>query len=226
MSLFNSSVHVSGDVEYDSKKRTFKIKNANSRTRTGIGDSKGMAILTFGASKIASDVTNAVTTGTKGPFPYEALIDYQIVQDNGAETKGGASVGRAIGGGLLFGTAGAIIGGVTGKKQQNEVINQLEIQVTINHDGDLKTYNIEYIESPTKAKNCKTQIHRANETLAALSYIKSEGAQTARPNSDPIEQAPQKPDKYEELKKLKELMDDGIITEDEFEAKKKQILGL
>lgn len=34
------------------------------------------------------------------------------------------------------------------------------------------------------------------------------------------------PDKYEELKKLKELYDMGIVTYDEFEAKKKQLLNL
>ena len=33
-------------------------------------------------------------------------------------------------------------------------------------------------------------------------------------------------DPYEELKKLKELLDMGIVTEEEFNAKKKQLLGL
>ena len=33
-------------------------------------------------------------------------------------------------------------------------------------------------------------------------------------------------DPVDELRKYKELLDDGIITESEFEAKKKQILGL
>ena len=31
---------------------------------------------------------------------------------------------------------------------------------------------------------------------------------------------------YDDLKKLKSLYDEGILTKDEFEAKKKQILGL
>ena len=30
----------------------------------------------------------------------------------------------------------------------------------------------------------------------------------------------------DELKKYKELLDDGVITQDEFDAKKKQLLGL
>ena len=34
------------------------------------------------------------------------------------------------------------------------------------------------------------------------------------------------PDNTEELKKFKDLLDSGVITEEEFEAKKKQLLGL
>ena len=37
---------------------------------------------------------------------------------------------------------------------------------------------------------------------------------------------PARSDPYEELKKLKELLDLGIVTEEEFEAKKKQLLDL
>lgn len=33
-------------------------------------------------------------------------------------------------------------------------------------------------------------------------------------------------DPYEEVKKLKELLDMGILTEEEFQAKKKELLGL
>ena len=53
-------------------------------------------------------------------------------------------------------------------------------------------------------------------------------------NGDTIEGAPTTPetqavnaaDDTEELKKYKELLDDGIITQEEFEAKKKQLLGI
>ena len=33
-------------------------------------------------------------------------------------------------------------------------------------------------------------------------------------------------DKTQEIRNYKKLLDDGIITEEEFEAKKKQLLGL
>ena len=40
------------------------------------------------------------------------------------------------------------------------------------------------------------------------------------------EAAPAAMDPYEELKKLKELLDMDIVTQEEFDAKKKQLLGL
>lgn len=43
--------------------------------------------------------------------------------------------------------------------------------------------------------------------------------------SVPVAAAPVK-DAAEEIKKFKELLDMGIITQDEFDAKKKQLLGL
>ena len=44
-------------------------------------------------------------------------------------------------------------------------------------------------------------------------------------SSQPVQQA-KADDPYEEVKKLKELLDMGIITEEEFDLKKKNILGI
>ena len=51
------------------------------------------------------------------------------------------------------------------------------------------------------------------------------GPENAVQNS-PAAGAPAAPDPYEELKKLKELLDLDIITKEEFETKKKQLLDL
>ena len=41
----------------------------------------------------------------------------------------------------------------------------------------------------------------------------------------PAEAAPEPVDPYEQLKEAKELLDAGILTQEEFEAEKKKILG-
>ena len=55
-------------------------------------------------------------------------------------------------------------------------------------------------------------------------YIQS---QINRPTAVVVESAPsQAASPVDELRKYKQLLDDGIITQAEFDAKKKQLLGL
>ena len=71
---------------------------------------------------------------------------------------------------------------------------------------------------------------RKNKLEAALrefGRMREAGAQVAaEPAKGSGEKAPVSSDPYEELKKLKELLDLGIVTEEEFETKKKQLLDL
>ena len=71
---------------------------------------------------------------------------------------------------------------------------------------------------------------KAKLELALREFEKLRGSKTAEGGQAPTGgQAPAAAppmDPYEELKKLKELLDLDIITNEEFEAKKKQLLGL
>ena len=51
-------------------------------------------------------------------------------------------------------------------------------------------------------------------------------AQPQQPVQQPVQSEPAQADPYAELKKAKELLDAGIITQEDFEAKKKQLLGI
>lgn len=68
-------------------------------------------------------------------------------------------------------------------------------------------------------KNSATAIHEL--VTNALMDLKEEMHQS----SQPVQQV-KADDPYEEVKKLKGLLDMGIITEEEFELKKKNILGI
>ena len=57
----------------------------------------------------------------------------------------------------------------------------------------------------------------------------TQSAPEAQPQQAPVVQVQSEPaqaDPYAELKKIKELLDAGIITQEDFEAKKKQLLGI
>lgn len=72
----------------------------------------------------------------------------------------------------------------------------------INEDETLRINAINKVAAPILAKNIKKYSKLAQNDSSALD------------------------EQVEQVKKLKELLDQGILTKAEFEAKKKQILGL
>lgn len=69
----------------------------------------------------------------------------------------------------------------------------------------------------TQAQNIYNETYRIYDLLKR----KEERKQYAPPRTEKVKEDP-----YEQLKKLKELLDMGILTQDEFDAKKKQILNI
>ena len=61
--------------------------------------------------------------------------------------------------------------------------------------------------------------------MKAISYLLSNPQQNAQPTqngSAPVANGSE----AEQLKRLKDLLDAGVLTQEEFDAKKKQVLGL
>lgn len=161
---------------------------------------------------------SAATLYNKIPIVYsfDNIVDYELVVDGESYTKGGASIGRALIGGAIFGGAGAIIGGSTGKRKQNEVIKKMYIKISLKHPYDSYT-EIPLISTEVKkgAFIYNTMTDAANKILALLdSMVASE------PVAIPSASA------ADELLKYKQLLDCGALTQEEFDTKKKELLNL
>lgn len=159
----------------------------------------------------------AATLYNKIPIVYsfKNLVDYELVVDGETYSKGGASIGRALVGGALFGGAGAIIGGSTGKRKQKEIIKKMYIKISLKHPYDTYT-EIPLISSETKKGVLiyNTMTGAANNILALLDFM------VVSEPSVPVSSA------ADELLKYKQLLDCGLLTEEEFLEKKKQLLNL
>ena len=125
---------------------------------------------------------------------------------------------------LVGGATMLLVGGAAYKLGQSSV-KQIE-QHTGKPAEDLTEQELE-------AAMDELGIEEEEITDADMAAIEAEAAET--PSSSPQPAATPPPaataasgqaDYIEELKKLAELKDAGIITEEEFEAKKKQLLGL
>ena len=93
--------------------------------------------------------------------------------------------------------------------------NPAKIQVSVIPKDNSTTLKLKISNlglGPIQGNHCRTV---ANTFINAVKFKSSENSSSESTNSD-----------ADELKKFAELKDQGIITEDEFNAKKKQILDL
>lgn len=161
-------------------------------------------------------------------IPLDDIIYFQEKGDLNYSTSvsGGGSKGvsysGAIIGGLLFGPAGAVIGGMRGNKIEaitSKAIKHDDRYVIIRYrDNSGKTveqkapYGYYDVFNSIIPEKEYSYLH-INPILQNKAEMTSEKSASA---TIPVE----------ELKALKELLDIGIITEDEFDKKKKQLLGI
>lgn len=147
---------------------------------------------------------------------YEDILSYELIQDGESVTSGGL-VGGVLGG-VLFGGAGAVAGSVVAPKKTKSICNSMQIKITLNNINNPTVYiNIFTHPIRTSTPMYKTAYKHAQECLSVLELICHTNQQKQdKPHLSNID----------ELVKFKELLDNGVITETEFNLKKAQLLNL
>ena len=169
------------------------------------------ATSTFGMMKV-DDERKLFKIGGK-VIPYEDLISFELLENGNIVTEGGVSLGRAAVGGAFFGVAGAGFGGMSKvKKQDKEFCTSMKILVTVKNQKQ-GVITVHLIASKTDKSKAfySMSLGNAKSTLSGLNYVLDD-------TTDKFVS------EFDNLKKVKELLDLGIITEDEFENKKQEIL--
>lgn len=146
--------------------------------------------------------------------PYSDLVSFELIEDGSIITEGGISAGRAILGGAFFGASGGGMGGLSKvNKMDKEYCTNMEILVTLKNQikGTITIPFIIFKSDKSKAIYSQTKTN-AKATISGLNYI--------------LDQSVDKTiSEFDKLKKLKELYDLDILTEEEFLDKKKEILS-
>ena len=150
-------------------------------------------------------------------FRFGDIIEYELLEDGASITKGG--LGSAIVGGAFAGGVGAIVGVGLGKKQK-DVVNNLSIRVSTRCTV-IPHVEINFINTETKRGGF---LYKANKELAmqTISILDQIVASAGHDQATPAQAA----SSADEILKFKQLLDAGAITQDEYDAKKKQLLGL
>lgn len=154
---------------------------------------------------------------------FKDILSYEVYEDGDSVVKG--SAGRALIGGAFFGLTGAIIGS-SGKRKVSNYCSSLKLLIRIN-DIDNPQIEITFINSQVEKdsstyKNC---IKSLQEISSYFEYmINSKTLEEPKPSSVEKTQVESK-SKKEQLIELKELFEEGLITEEDYNKKKQDILN-
>ncbi len=167
-------------------------------------------------------------------IPWSKILDFKVI-DSGSQIMEGASLLGAAVGGALFGGAGAIVGSSLAGRSMSGKCKDLLLKVIID---DLKT-NTRYIHFLGKdseftnvdrdSGDYSAGMAKAEECVSLLTIIlrrnqeKKMAAQVSTPSATDTNSGNE--DIIGTIKKLAELRDYAIISEEEFEKKKAELMA-
>ena len=178
-------------------------------------------------TKLPFGLNYAVTPETK-VFDYTDIIEYEVITDNKTVAKGGSGIGDAILNGITWNTVGVAVLS-TGKKETKSICRNLSIKITTSVPEHSLLY-IKLITSDTDRSSFayKIAIENAEKIISILNIIagddKLKNSKKSKVDKAVIIKESAPVSVADEIKKYKELLDMGAITEEEFEKKKKQLL--
>lgn len=151
---------------------------------------------------------------------YSDVKDFELIEKTDTATIKKGGLGRAVAGEVLFGATGAIVGGITGKQQSNQMCTLMKINIiTGNLDKPIVPIYLLTKKEKMDSINYKAHLSLANKILAILEII-------AKQNNNELNNInTNKNSVADELMKLKNLLDLGILTQEEFDNEKFKILN-
>lgn len=152
-------------------------------------------------------------------YDYKKLIDYEVIE-NGSQITSGNSKNAVIGG-LLFGVTGAIVG-ASASKETKDICSELKLRIFLD-DIENPQFTVEFVvyDTPKNDILYYESCERLNDITALLTYILNKNKEKTEKKIPEIQNI----DIAEEIKKFAELRNQGIITSEEFDEKKKQLLN-
>ena len=159
-------------------------------------------------------------------FLHKDILSSEIYQDGISitQTSRTSQIGGALIGSILFGSTGAIIGGLSGQTKTTNKVNRIDLRITVNDikapsydlailNKEIDKQSAEYVEIINKLRHWHGMldilIKRADNEDKTKEKDHSDGKNFSI---------------ADELKKLAELRDSGILSEEEFHYQKQQVL--
>lgn len=157
-------------------------------------------------------------------FSFDSVLKIESDTETYEVTVGkkGHPIARAVAGGMIFGGAGAVVGAMTAKNTRHKEEREGKKYICIYHKDPT---NPDTILKRMCYCNDDGEIVKLEECLKRV-FEYREAEQQKQEVADKETKSVESSNNYGELVELKKLLDMGVITQEEFDTKKKQILGL
>lgn len=213
-----------GDVSIDIPHELFMVRRASAQLpkKSGMLMKTGKAIAAMSTLGASIAIEQAMKPDNR-VFRFDEIRSFELIQDDSSVMSGG--VGAAVAGGLLLGGVGAIVGSNVGKRKGRKVVENLFLKINLK-SLDFPCVIIPYIDKAVKVSSneYKKAFSAAQETVSCLELIVDAVDQAA--SSEQANVMNQGSNVAEQIMQFKSLLDMGAISEEEFEMKKRELLGL
>ena len=160
-------------------------------------------------------------------FSYDDIIGAELLQNEKRVSTSGLA--RAVVGGVLLGVAGAVAGAASAQDARaNSGSDVIDVRVEVrNYTKDTFTVNVSRGGLADNDPKNGILLSYAAELVDKLNEIAgAEDEPAIEYEPEPARDIIDNTDPVELIRKYKGLLDDGIITEEEFQTKKAQLLDL
>lgn len=166
-------------------------------------------------------------------FDYKDILEAEVIIDGETVTKTSRSsqIGGAILGGILAGGVGAVIGGLSGKTASKEKVKSIQLKVIVN---DIKnplqiipflneTNSID--RSNQKFINANKEVMHWHSLFKVIIDMADKEEKSNQVIQNNINDSKPTLNTADEIRKLHDLLKEGIITQEEFDLQKKKIIS-
>jgi Short C-terminal domain len=174
-------------------------------------------------------------------YNYEDILEAEILEDGKTitSTSRSSQIGGALIGGALAGGVGAIVGGLSGKQSSEQEINRIDLKVIVNNTKQpvkiinfLNAYlSMDINGKPFPIKKEDASYKSAHRTvnhwhsLLSLLIKQTDNTHNLIPEEKPVVTNNLNVSVADEIKKLSELLAQGLLTQEEYNQQKTKLLS-